>query len=88
MGKEISIPSGIQADSAAQEIMRVWKTGDQQTAIFEGTVWSDPAVWGIICVDILRHVADAYEHEGSYSAESAFERIKSGLQAELDTQTY
>ena len=45
------------------------------------TTWSEPGAWGILLVDIARHVAQAYSNEG-YDFENALFQIKAGFDAE------
>jgi len=84
MIEEIKLTEEVERSSSAEEIMRVWLTDDNQTVLLRGSVWSDPAAWGILLSDVMRHLANIYAAEGSQSFDSAFARIRSGLQAELD----
>jgi hypothetical protein len=53
----------------AVEVLRVWATpaGPQQVTL--RTTWPEPGVWGLLPVDVARHVALAYQNEGRDPAE-------------------
>ena len=80
-------PPPLAQDEGAYEVLRVW-AGDnlpQQCAL--QTTWQDPASWGLLFVDIARHVARAYASGGLLSEQQAFERIMLGFKAENSVST-
>jgi hypothetical protein len=48
--------------------------------------WEDPAAWGLMLVDIARHVARAHGQEGE-DEEEVFQRILAGFHAEIQLPT-
>ena len=50
-------------------------------------LWSDPAAWGIMLVDLARHVALAYQQTQGLQSEDVLDRIKAGFDAEWNNAT-
>lgn len=44
--------------------------------------WEDPAAWGILLVDLARHVAQAYGRTTPSASAKALARVKAGFDAE------
>jgi hypothetical protein len=79
-------PPPLANDREAEEVMRVWVSrGDVQQVALQ-THWSDPAVWGLLLVDIARHVSQAYARQGRDAAET-LARIRAGFDAEWSAPT-
>lgn len=68
-----------------REILRVWLEGDEPQFSFQ-PIFEDPAVWGLIFVDIARLLADAYGDTGHQPKET-IKRIQDAIVAEFDTPT-
>lgn len=51
------------------------------------TVWSDAAAWGLLLVDIARHVANAVGKESQSDPSIVLSRIRAGMNAEWDRFT-
>jgi hypothetical protein len=72
----------------AREILRVWTIEDkEQHFAIDGGVWSDPAAWGLLLVDISRQVARAISQSTDQSEETVLARIKAGFDAEWESRT-
>lgn len=68
MNKELLIPPKAAASSCRERI-RVW-AGDGDVHVPLATeIWDDPGSWGVLLVDLARHVADTYEERGRGSRE-------------------
>jgi hypothetical protein len=72
------------ADSV--EVLRVWADpeGGQQVSL--QTVFEDVGAWGLMLVDIARHLARAYEQEGRDPNET-LRQIKQFFDAEWNNPT-
>jgi len=71
--------------SAADSIklLRLWAVCESgQHIIVRHDAWKDPAAWGLVLVDIARHLARAHAQEGKDEAE-VFDRILVGFRAEI-----
>jgi hypothetical protein len=79
--RELNPPPIAAAQLRSVEVLRVWAVpdGPQQLALI--TQWDDPGAWGLMLVDIARHVAQAYARDGGDRA-CALARIKELFDAE------
>lgn len=83
---ELSKPP-IAHDKRGVEILRVWGGKDLPQQLSLRTTWDDPGAWGLLLVDIARHVAQAYSETGDVTASDALARIKAGFDAEWGSPT-
>ena len=84
---ELPIPEPAKEDPKSFEILRVWMTNAGQYVILKPGVTKDPAGWGIVIADVMRHIANAYEQVEGRDSSSTFERVRAGLDAELSSPT-
>jgi hypothetical protein len=70
----------------AIEVLRVWAAPDSPQQLTLRTAWEDPGAWGLVLVDIARHVSQAYEAEGR-SPEDVIEKIRQMWDAEWSNPT-
>ena len=82
---ELSLPP-IAENSAAVEVLRVWAVPGEGQEYSVRPIWEDPGVWGLLLVDLARHVAYAYEQQGM-RGEDALWRIKEMFDAEWSAPT-
>jgi hypothetical protein len=83
---ELRIPTAVLPDKSAVELLRVWASrGKQHVALF--SPWDDPAAWGIMLVDLAKHVANAYEQSKGKDAGAVLKRIREGFDAEWAVAT-
>jgi len=80
----LPIPSAAEMNAESTEVLRLWKVGQQ--VILRHDAWEDPAAWGLMLVDIARHVARACAQERQ-DEEEVFQRILSGFCAEIEAPT-
>jgi len=80
-------PSGIAKDPRAGEVLRVWKTGDEQTFVLRPKAVEDPRIWGMLLCDIARSVALACERAGPIKYDEALTRVRAGFEAEWNRPT-
>jgi hypothetical protein len=78
----LPIPEGAETDEDAVEIARVWIAGGNQHVSLATGVWDDPAAWGILLVDLARHIAAAYGTTTAMTPQAVLARIRSGFDAE------
>lgn len=72
---ELPIPAAAGSDSAARELVRIWAAGGAQHVSVATGLWSEPAYWGIMLVDLARHIADAYQLTEGRNPEEVLARI-------------
>lgn len=84
---ELPVPPAAARDPNGVEAVRVWiANGDVHFSLSTG-LWKDPAAWGLVLVDLARHVARAYEQEREMPAVDAAARIRVAIDAEWDSPT-
>jgi hypothetical protein len=84
---EMPPPHTVIDDPKAQEILRAWVAHNKLHLAFSPTTWDDPAGWGIMTVDLMRHVARAYEAEGKGRFDDVLARVRAGFDAEWQAPT-
>jgi Domain of unknown function (DUF5076) len=85
--RQLPIPPHAATDSKAIEILRVWAAAGQQHVSIDAGLWKDPGNWGVMLVDLARHIADAYKQSGKIEYLAALDRIRKGFDAEWDCPT-
>jgi hypothetical protein len=83
----LQIPPAAEADPNSRELLRVWAASGKQHVTLATGLWDDPAAWGIMLVDLAKHIANAYELTGDRTAAAALSRIKSGFVVEWQNST-
>ena len=86
-GNELDIPPKAKADTDSQEVLRVWIADGNSHVCLLHDICEDPGAWGLILVDIARHVANAYDHEGTKHFNEVLNRIKWGFDTEWNNPT-
>ena len=69
------------------ELLRVWAAQGKQHVSLATNLWNEPASWGIMLVDLAKHVASAYEQTTKRDYAVALKRIKEGFDAEWGSAT-
>ncbi len=72
---------------AQRELVRIWAAGGKLQVTFPTDLWSDPASWGVMLVDLAKHAANAYEQSTGMDWNAALARIRQGFDAEWGTAT-
>ena len=86
MPTELDVPKEIAKNRDAREVLRVWATtGGQQFVLLP--TWKDPAAWGLLLVDIARHVAKSYAAQDRTDADSVMARIREGFDVEWSSSS-
>jgi hypothetical protein len=84
--EELPIPESVVAASQKAEMARIWIADGDQVVTLSPRMWDDPGAWGLMLVDLAKHVALAYEAKG-LSATEALARIRAAMDAEWTTPT-
>jgi len=79
-------PPPISEHKEAREIMRIWTGPGLPQQVRLNTTWKDPGAWGIMLVDIAKHVAKAYASNG-VSEKEALQKIKQLFDMEWNSAT-
>ena len=84
--RELEVPPIANTNSQAVEVLRVWAVPGQPQQLTLRTTWKDSGAWGLLLVDIARHVAKAYANEGQNPTD-VLARIRQLLDAEFSKPT-
>jgi hypothetical protein len=84
---ELDIPPQALSDIRAVEIARIWAAGGNQVVAFRAETWNEPANWGIMLVDFVKHIADAYARLGKGSRNEILSMIRLAFDAEWRAPT-
>ena len=84
MAKELKLTQDIIKSADSEELIRVWELFDKQKFIINTLHYSDPAMWGILIVDLMKQVTSSYCVKSDLEYEQVFERIMQGFKVELN----
>ena len=84
---DLPIPDAAVGNANAIELLRVWAANGMQHVALATEVWEDPAAWGMMLVDLAKHVANAYAANQAIDYAVALERIKQGFDTEWQDAT-
>ncbi|HLJ10044.1 MAG TPA: DUF5076 domain-containing protein [Planctomycetaceae bacterium] len=87
MHAQLPIPPAAASDPKAIELLRVWAAHGKQHVSLPADLWDDPAAWGIMLVDLAKHVASAYQLSKGEVYANVLSRIREGFDAEWDFAT-
>jgi hypothetical protein len=87
MPKELPIPDAAVNGKRAIELVRVWAADGAQHVSIATELWKDPAAWGLVLVDLARHVAAAYSQTAGIDEKDALVRIREAFDAEWSAPT-
>jgi hypothetical protein len=74
-------------DPHAVELLRVWAAQRKQHVSLASHLWNDPASWGIMLVDLAKHIANSYEQSRGDNHAEVLQRIRAGFDAEWGKAT-
>jgi hypothetical protein len=85
--EQLPVPPPALTDPKSRELARVWVAYESQHVSLATGLWEDPAAWGIMLVDLSKHIASAYQQTTGAPFSEVLDRIKQGLDAEWQTET-
>ena len=85
---ELGLPPGAKSDPGSRELARVWSAQGEQHVILRPDAWGpEPAAWGIMLVDLARHIARAHKQLYGHSEDETLRRIRQLWDAEWQNPT-
>jgi hypothetical protein len=84
---ELIVPPSVASNPKAVEMARIWHAEGKQHVSLNAPGWKDSAAWGLLLVDIAKHVANAYAQAEGRDVEETLARIKAGFDAEWNHAT-
>jgi hypothetical protein len=85
MSEELNIPP-LKAGEKGTDLLRVWLVNNKLRVVITPNLWNDPAPWGLLLADMVRHLANAYKERG-FDRDEIVRRIKNVLDVEWDAPT-
>jgi hypothetical protein len=81
----LDVPEMVSNDSKSAEVLRAFILGDGRLVIIHPPkVFENPAAWGILCADLVRHVSNACVELGE---DNPLEKIVEIFNAEITDPT-
>ena len=84
--RELRVPPAVARAKRAVEMARIWIVDGDQHVVISPDLWKDPAAWGLMLVDLAKHVASAYAAQG-HERESVLEKIREAFEVEWESPT-
>jgi hypothetical protein len=84
--EELPIPDAVIAARKKAEMARIWIADGDQVVALSAHLWDDPGAWGLMLVDLTRHLSKAYAARGLHEAD-VVSRIRSAMEAEWSNPT-
>ena len=86
--RECQIPPEALSDPKRREVLRAWiANGSLHASLFIPDEWPEPAHWGVVLSDVMRHVADAYQKQHGIAPGETIRQIQEQIGISLDSQT-
>jgi hypothetical protein len=88
MPNQSNLPIPVQIENAqrSMELMRVWIADRRQIVEITPSLWDDPRTWGLLLVDIAKHIALAYAQNG-HDPEVVRQSVYNAFQMEWNRPT-
>ena len=83
---ELPIPDAVSQASRSMELARIWIADGRQVIALSPNLWSDPGNWGLMLVDMARHLSKQYAEAG-WSEADVLSRIHAAFDAEWSHPT-
>ncbi len=84
---QLDIPEIANKDPNSLEVLRAWVANNGLHVSIRGSVWEDPAAWGVLLADLARHVANMFQQEHNFDPQEVLARVGAALAAELTSPT-
>jgi hypothetical protein len=84
---QLQIPDAATRDEKSFELLRVWIANNGQHVALRAGVWKDPAAWGIMLSDLMKHIAESYHQDQGLDRSMALKRMRAALDAEFGSPT-
>ena len=83
----LSAPRSVGDDPKSAEILRAWIVHGDLHVVLRHDAFEDDAAWGLLLVDLARHVANARQQSGGREPTEVLQRIRAGFDAEWESPT-
>ena len=88
----LSIPPAAQRDENSIQMLSAWIAEQGMHCTLNIGMWheagrNEPAAWGVLLADVVRHIGNAIQEERGESADATTESIVAALLSELESPT-
>lgn len=80
---ELPAPPDAAGDAESVELLRAWIIRETLQCSLQADAFADPATWGTVLADMIRHVASAWEQQEGVPAAQTRQRILDALAEEM-----
>jgi hypothetical protein len=84
--EELDIPDEVKQSRRALELARIWLADSRQVVVISQHLWEDPSAWGLMLVDLAKHLGNSYITLG-YSPEETINKIRNAMDIEWNNPT-
>ena len=86
--RECQIPPEALSDPNRREVLRAWIAHQGlHASLWIPDEWPEPAHWGVVLSDVMRHVADAYHKSYGIAPGEAIRQIRAAIDTGLASGT-
>ncbi len=86
--KQSFLPEPVVEDPNAVAMLGMWVAGENQSLhVSLNPRWEDPGTWGIALVDVIKHLAHAYENLQGIAPDNTIARIRELIDKEFTDPT-
>ncbi len=82
--RELPIPPEALEAPRAVEVVRAWVASNDLHVSLTTGIWKDPAAWGVVLVDLAKHIARAYEQTDGPDEATSLALIRKTFDAEWE----
>lgn len=83
---KMPVPPAAKRAKEAREVLSVW-IADTKAEVVLQPAFDDPMVWGLLLVDVARHVSRMYADDAGLDPDIVLDRIRTGWNAEIANPT-
>ena len=83
---KMPVPPAAKRAKEAREVLSVW-IADTRAEVVLQPAFDDPMVWGLLLVDVARHVSRMFADDTGMSEQEALDRLRVGWNAEIANPT-
>ena len=87
LANELDVPIEALGNPNAGEVLRAWSIDGGLSVSLNPVAFADSGVWGILLVDVARHVSRALSNEGKGSVPEIMNSILNTFESELARPT-
>jgi hypothetical protein len=72
------------AEAGSTELLRAWVIGEALQCTLRAGAFEDPATWGVLLADVVRHVAEALAEDEGHDPAETVRLIREAFDADMN----